>query len=121
MSAPLNSLVTIPGCTATHVLGGASVDLADGDLTLVSTPEIRSPTAPTSGKKPMLTLTVGKAAFPLYKDTVFGTVSGDERVYIFQPDLGEDIKGCVPFYVSPSQPLTLACPSAMFELASLRA
>ena len=93
MSSQVSPLVTVPGCTATHVFGSTSVELAEGDLALVSTPSIRSSTTEDPNKKPLLTLTVGKAAFPLYKDTVFGTVEGDERVYIFQPDLGEDIKG----------------------------
>ena len=93
MSSPATLLITIPGCTATHVLGGTSVGLADGDLTLVSAPSVHSSTDNSDEKKVLLTLTVDKAAFPLYKETVFGTVEGDERVYIFQPDLGEDIKG----------------------------
>ena len=101
MSTQLSPLVTIPGVTATHVLGGSSVELADGDLSLVSTPSLRSPTTETAGKKPLLTLTVGKAAFPLYSDTIFGTVEGDERVYIFQPELGADVKGYVQRYRSP--------------------
>lgn len=94
MSSQTTPLVNIPGCIATHILGETSVELANGDLALVSTPEsVHSPTAATGEQKILLTLTVGKAAFPLYKETVFGTVEGDERVYVFQPDLGEDIKG----------------------------
>lgn len=96
MSAQLSPLVTIPGCSAKHILGSSSVELADGDLTLVSTHSEVHPstnTTETQSKKLLLTLTVDKAAFPLYSDTVFGTVEGDERVYIFQPELGPDVKG----------------------------
>lgn len=115
MTSQLSPLVTVPGTTATHVLGGSSVDLANGDLTLVSTPTIRSATSESEApnKKPLLTLTVGKAAFPLYKDTVFGTVEGDERVYIFQPDLGEDVKGyvhsCRVIVQAPDKIVACAC------------
>ncbi|GJE99673.1 hypothetical protein PsYK624_159440 [Phanerochaete sordida] len=85
-------LVTIPGCTATHVLGTTSTEIGNGDLTLVPPP--RGSTA-SDAKRHVLTLTVGKAAFPLHSSTDFGTVAGDERIYVFKPDLGADIQGYV--------------------------
>ncbi len=91
--------VTFPSTTATHVLGDTSVTLAQGDLCLYVTPPLGtlweesteeggSQSTPVEEEKPILTLTVGKAAFPLFKSTVFGTVDGDERVYLFSPNLG---------------------------------
>lgn len=80
-------LVTIPGCTAEHVLGKSNAQLGSGDLTLVA--------SGATSRTPALTLTVGKAAFPLFESTSFGTVAGDERIYVFHPELGDDVKGCV--------------------------
>ncbi len=82
--------ITIPGTSATHIIGETSVDLANGDLQLVLAPPSESYK---TGKRPVLTLSVDKVAFPLYETTAFGTVDGDERVYVFQPELGADIKG----------------------------
>lgn len=91
MSENMNTpLVTIPGCVATHILDTNMAELGSGDLTLVAPPN-------TSGdvgmRRPVLTLTLGNAALPLYSSTEFGTVAGDERLYVFRPELGEDIKG----------------------------
>lgn len=85
-------LVTIQGTIATHVLGTSSANIGDGDLTLVAA---TAGDAEPATKKAVLTLTIGNAAFPLYDTTTFGTVAGDERVYVFRPELGEDIKGGV--------------------------
>ena len=88
--------VSIPGVTAVHVVGKSEVELGRGDLTLILTqPPVSSPSSSTSisGKDqmPVLALTVGKAAFQLYKTTDFGTVAGDERVYLFSPQVGEKV------------------------------
>ncbi|KAI0688601.1 hypothetical protein BC835DRAFT_1419040 [Cytidiella melzeri] len=82
--------ITIPKTFAYHVVGETTVELAQGDLT-VAAPS--SSATSSHGKTPVLTLTVAHAAFPIYSDTVFGTVAGDERVYVFQPDLGEGVLG----------------------------
>lgn len=91
----LSPAVTLPTTTATHVLGDTNVVLAEGDLCLyVIAPEADweessvDPQERDTEEKPILTLTVGKAAFPLYRSTVFGTLDGDERVYLFSPKLG---------------------------------
>lgn len=88
----LKPFLTIPGTSAYHVVGNASVDLAHGDLTVVI-PSMTNSIA--SGKTPVLLLAVGQAAFQLYGSTVLGTLAGDDRVYLFQPDLGEGVSGCV--------------------------
>lgn len=84
-------LIVIPGCTAAHILGTSTNELGSGDLSLVPPPQGNGQ-APE--KRHVLTLTVGKAAFQLHDSTEFGTVAGDERLYVFRPELGEDIKGC---------------------------
>ena len=96
MAQTVHPLVTIPGTIASHVLGTSVTELGSGDLTLVATDigDVASPAANTT----ILTLTVGNAAFSLYAATKFGTVAGDERIYVFQPALGDDIKGCVTFF-----------------------
>ena len=82
--------LTIPGTSAYHVVGEISTELAHGDLTvIVSTASLPD----TAGRHPILVLTVAQAAFQIYEDTVFGTVDGDERVYVFKPDLGEGVSG----------------------------
>lgn len=68
--------------TATHVLGTAEVELARGDLTLAPTASSQP-----SAAQPVLLLTVGGAAFPLYQATTFGTVADNERVYLFKPEI----------------------------------
>ena len=79
----LSQSVSIPDCSATHIIGDTALDIGHGDLVLAAA----SPRKET-GPGPVLMLSIGKAAFPLYQNTVFGTVSGDERVYVFKPDLG---------------------------------
>ncbi|KAI0089567.1 hypothetical protein BDY19DRAFT_942922 [Irpex rosettiformis] len=84
--------LTIPGTFAYHVVGKTSTELANGDLTIIaSTSDIVNKPA----RHPVLVLSVAQAAFQIYEDTVFGTVEGDERVYVFKPDLGEGISGYV--------------------------
>ncbi|TCD63799.1 hypothetical protein EIP91_004950 [Steccherinum ochraceum] len=87
--------VTIPGVTAIHVVGKSEVELGSGDLTLIalSPPPHKGSTSPTSddGTNPVLALAIGKAAFPLFKSTDFGTLAGDERVYLFSPQVGEKV------------------------------
>lgn len=82
--------LTIPGTVAYHVVGDTAVELAQGDLTVI-VPSSSTETA--TEKKPVLTITVAHAAFQVYSNTTFGTVAGDERVYVFQPDLGKGISG----------------------------
>lgn len=43
--------------------------------------------------EPLLTLTVGKAAFPLFKTTTFGTLADDSRTYLFTPQVEGADKG----------------------------
>ncbi|THH32717.1 hypothetical protein EUX98_g1458 [Antrodiella citrinella] len=81
--------ITIPGVVATHVVAKSEVELGNGDLTLiVAAPQASGATVETT---PILTLTVGKAAFPLFNNTDFGTVAGDERLYVFSPQVGEKV------------------------------
>lgn len=89
MSQNAPTFITIPGTTAAHVVGSSTVDIGSGNLTLVPA----SAASHTTTKATLLTLTVGGAAFPLYSTTTFGTVAGDERIYVFRPELGDDIKG----------------------------
>lgn len=77
--------ITIPDTTASHVVGDTSLDIAHGELTLA----LALPSE-NQDKTPLFTLTIGKAAFPLYKNTVFGTMAGDERMYVFEPELGDE-------------------------------
>jgi len=42
---------------------------------------------------PVIMLSVGKAAFPLFKTTLFGTLADDERVYLFAPEMGGHMSG----------------------------
>ncbi|KAL4244661.1 hypothetical protein ABKN59_010305 [Abortiporus biennis] len=92
-SEQLESLVSIPSTVVTHVLGDTSVDLAQGDLNLYKQPDESPQLSPTETEpavydKPILTITIGKAAFPLFKKTVFGTLADDSKVYLFSPELG---------------------------------
>ena len=86
-------VVTIPGVTAVHVVGKSEVELGNGDLSLILTPPPTSHASSSSSEdpQPVLVLTVGGAAFPLYKNTDFGTLAGDERVYLFAPHVGEKV------------------------------
>ncbi|KAI0347419.1 hypothetical protein BDW22DRAFT_1351848 [Trametopsis cervina] len=79
---PAKDSVSIPAVKATHVLGETTVQLAHGKLSL-STVAPR----PSDGPQPILILTVDEAVFPLHKTTLFGTVAGNERVYLFQPEI----------------------------------
>ncbi len=78
------TLITIPGVTAYHVLGDAKVELGAGELNIVPA---------SSGQD--LTLTVGSAGFALHKDTPFGTLEGDSRAYVFSPEIEGVNGGCV--------------------------
>ncbi len=71
--------MTISRCIAAQILGEDIAILSEGTLTLVVVPK--------SGEEeePVLTLTVGKSAFALYKDTLFGTLANDSRTYVFKP------------------------------------
>ena len=73
------------------MLGEETTILSEGTLSLVLIPQ------PEHSTEPVLTLTVGKAAFPLYKSTVFGTLADDSRTYVFTPDVEGVNKGCVRF------------------------
>ena len=82
--------LTIPDTYAYHVVGHTPVPLAHGDLTIV-VPTMSNPFS--TGKSPVLLLTVGRAAFQLYSTTVLGTLAADDRVYLFQPELGDGVSG----------------------------
>ena len=53
----------------------------------------------TSDEKPdrdpqaVLTLTVGEAAFPLHRATVFGTLADNDRTYAFKPEFVGTVLG----------------------------
>ena len=74
-------LVTIPGVLAAQVLGEQTTILSEGTLSLVLMPQSDHST------EPVLTLTVGKAAFTLHKTTLFGTVADNDLVYVFRPEV----------------------------------
>ncbi|KAH9943581.1 hypothetical protein B0H21DRAFT_779706 [Amylocystis lapponica] len=81
------TVVEIPSTVATHVLGDT-----------VSPPHTKYPVPPAyngTDDLPDLTLTVGKAAFPLFKTTLFGTLASDDRAYVFTPELGGRESGYV--------------------------
>lgn len=82
------SLVTIPGAVAAQVLGQETTILSEGALSLAVISR-------TDGEsvEPLLTLTVGKAAFPLFKTTTFGTLADDSRTYLFTPQVEGAVKG----------------------------
>ncbi|KAI0738201.1 hypothetical protein C8Q80DRAFT_1347854, partial [Daedaleopsis nitida] len=92
-------LVTIPGTVAAQVLGEETTILSEGLLSLVLMPKSEE-------DGPLLTLTVGKSAFPLYKSTTFGTLDGDSRTYLFTPDVEGLNKGFVAI-VLPESPAAL--------------
>jgi hypothetical protein len=104
-----STLVSIPNCTAVHVLGSASIPLTSGTLSLTksssaaqaapyvipSDPQAAHTIVSTSdqpasaaGSTPVLALQIGKLAFPLMTDTLFGTDATSSRVYLFVPELG---------------------------------
>ncbi|OCH85848.1 hypothetical protein OBBRIDRAFT_739112 [Obba rivulosa] len=91
-------LVEIPDAIAAHVLGQSSVVLGEGTLAIVST-QSSSLAAPAQGgfeDTPILTLTVGSAAFPLFRTSTFGTLAnGDYRTYVFTPEIGSEKGGYV--------------------------
>ena len=80
-----DTLITVPGVAAHHVLGESTVTLGAGDLNLV----------PASTDNHDLMLTVGSAGFTLHCDTVFGTLEGDSRAYVFSPEIEGVEGGCV--------------------------
>ena len=112
-------LVSIPDCTASHVLGSTSVPLTSGTLSLITYSSTLPPppsvslshgerehqathiggvSTESSGegnpvRQPVLTLQIGKLAFPLMKDTLFGTDATSPRVYLFVPELGPTGQG----------------------------
>ncbi|KAH9850995.1 hypothetical protein C2E23DRAFT_887020 [Lenzites betulinus] len=81
-SRSTDSLVTIPGAVAAQVLGEETTILSEGTLSLVVIP-----TTEGTGAEPLVTLTVGHAAFPLHKTTTFGTLADDSRTYLFTPQV----------------------------------
>ena len=95
---PNERSVTIPSVSVFHVLGEETAELAHGDLTLstVNTSDEKPNTDPEA----VLTLTVGDAAFPLHRTTVFGTLAENERTYAFKPEIvGETASGAGEGYV----------------------
>lgn len=90
MSADLSSTLTIPSTVVKHVLGDSDIHLADGDLNIYlhSSPEA-TVDPEQRDKLPIMTLSVGKAAFPLFRSTLFGTLADDETAYVFSPPIIE--------------------------------
>ncbi|KAI0643364.1 hypothetical protein C8Q79DRAFT_978510 [Trametes meyenii] len=89
-SQSLEALVTIPGVIAAQVLGEETSVLSEGPLSLVMLSKQED-----EDENPLLTLTVGKAAFPLYKTTTFGTLADDSRTYLFVPQVEGADKGFI--------------------------
>lgn len=93
MSSDLTSAVTIPNTIVKHVLGDSDILLAEADLNLFVLPTPSEPSshaqAEAKDEEPIMTLTVGKAAFPLFRTTLFGTLADDETAYIFSPPITE--------------------------------
>ncbi|GJJ07958.1 hypothetical protein Clacol_002165 [Clathrus columnatus] len=102
----MSTIITIPNCSITHVLGrSAAIPLTTGDLTLIKYSPTTSdtPSAPVAvdlqaspdtsplpnlSSKPIFTLQIGDMAFPLSRNTTFGTDANSTRRYMFVPDLG---------------------------------
>ena len=74
-------MVTIPGAVAAQVLGEETKVLSEGTLSLFLMPKSDK------ANEAIFTLTVGKSAFPLYKNTAFGTLADDSRTYVFTPEI----------------------------------
>jgi hypothetical protein len=85
---PNERTVTLPFATAIHVLGSTEAVLARGDLALST---VNAAEKPDPGV--VLTLTVGDAAFPLHRTTVFGTLAESDRMYAFKPELNNGPSG----------------------------
>ena len=77
------TLVSIPGATAHHVLGQSSLTLDAGDLNFLPAP---------AGSKHDLMLIVRSAGFSLHHDTTFGMLEGGSRAYVFISEI-EGVKG----------------------------
>ncbi|OJT03973.1 hypothetical protein TRAPUB_5302 [Trametes pubescens] len=92
------SLVTIPGAVAAQVLGQETTVLSEGTLSLA----VISQRTQGENVEPLLTLTVGKAAFPLFKTTAFGTLADDSRTYLFTPQVEGADKGLVAIVLPES-------------------
>ncbi|KAI0668216.1 hypothetical protein C8Q78DRAFT_1081601 [Trametes maxima] len=88
-----DTLITIPGVSAHHIVGESDITLGAGDLNIV----------PVEGRA-VLTLTVGSAAFALKTGVEFGTLADDPRAYVFSPE----IEGVNGGYVKLSLPEGMA-------------
>ncbi|KAJ8454434.1 hypothetical protein ONZ51_g13026 [Trametes cubensis] len=84
------TLITIPGASAHHILGDTDVTLGAGDLNIV----------PAESEGNRLMLTIGSAAFVLEEETEFGTIEDDPCAYVFKPK----IEGVSGGYVKLSLP-----------------
>ena len=90
MSNELSSVLTIPYTVAMHVLGDSEVQFAEGDLNLYLHSSHEGPVdLGQKDKLPIITLSIGKAAFPLFRSTLFGTLADDETAYVFSPPIME--------------------------------
>ncbi|KAI0824434.1 hypothetical protein BC628DRAFT_1322728 [Trametes gibbosa] len=89
-SLSAHPLVSIPGAVAAQLLGEETTILSHGTLSLVVIPNIAD-----TDLGPLLTLTVGQAAFPLLKTTTFGTLADDSRTYLFTPQVEGICQGFV--------------------------
>ncbi|EKM51053.1 uncharacterized protein PHACADRAFT_263012 [Phanerochaete carnosa HHB-10118-sp] len=84
---PNERTVTIPNVTITHVVGDTNSGLAYGDLTLMTASVLD--TKPENDSLAVLTLSIGNMTFSLHRKTVFGTVTENDRTYVFNPEIGE--------------------------------
>ncbi|CDO76654.1 hypothetical protein BN946_scf184986.g7 [Trametes cinnabarina] len=83
-------LVSIPSVIAAQVLGEETTVLSEGTLRLDVIPQQEG-----TEIRPLLTLSVGSASFPLFKSTTFGTLTDDSRTYLFTPEVEGVDKGFV--------------------------
>ncbi|OSC97157.1 hypothetical protein PYCCODRAFT_1448146 [Trametes coccinea BRFM310] len=102
-------LEALPCVFAAHVLGKGTTVLSEGTLHL---DVIRQQEG--DEVKPLLTLTVCAATFPLFKSTTFGTLAGESRTYVFTPEVEGANKGFVAIVL----PEAVAQPGA--DLAELQ-
>ena len=85
MSSP-GTLVSIPGCSAHHLLGSEQIHL-------ISSAELQLVEVHGSSTTPPLTLTLGDSlAFPLNEHVVIGTQTGNGQIYLLRPHL-ENVEG----------------------------
>ncbi|KAL7278248.1 hypothetical protein ACG7TL_008224 [Trametes sanguinea] len=114
ISQTADPIIALPGVVAAHVLGEETTVLSEGTLRFDVIPQQEGDEV-----KPLLTLTVGAATFPLFRSTTFGTLAGDSRTYVFTLEVEGANKGCVlrvlrcPSLTCPSGFVAIVLPEAV--------